>query len=163
MAIVWVTFYFSNLIESFVPFVNFHIANFRGHAACRFNAFGGLTVISFRPEIPRCPVDGEEIPQDECFRDKCCEREVLSLLCYCRWKERGCEWKGELKVFERVFLDFVSKVARSCKFGQRHKLFLSLSMSCFMLMIKLRGKTNKQRKKKASCCIHFFNLKKYQR
>ena len=36
----------------------------------------------------------------------------------------------------KTFLDFISKVARSCKFDQRHKRFLSLLMTFCMLTIK---------------------------
>ena len=47
-------------------------------------------------DIPKCPLDGEEILRDQYFRDRCCEREVHNLQCFCRYRERGCDWKGEL-------------------------------------------------------------------
>ncbi|XP_078351596.1 TNF receptor-associated factor 3-like isoform X1 [Oculina patagonica] len=43
---------------------------------------------------PKCPIDGKPISRGESFRDKCCEREVLDLQCFCRYKERSCDWKG---------------------------------------------------------------------
>ncbi|KAJ7365562.1 TNF receptor-associated factor 3 [Desmophyllum pertusum] len=51
----------------------------------------------FGPESPRCPIDRELISREKSFRDKCCEREVLNLQCFCRYKEKGCEWKGEFR------------------------------------------------------------------
>ncbi|KAJ7361791.1 TNF receptor-associated factor 3 [Desmophyllum pertusum] len=51
----------------------------------------------FGPESPRCPIDNELISREKSFRDKCCEREVLNLQCFCRYKEKGCEWKGEFR------------------------------------------------------------------
>ena len=48
----------------------------------------------------------------------------------------------------KIFLDFISKVASSGKFGQRHKRFLSLSMTRCMLMIKTEKKN-----------VFIFNLK----
>ncbi|XP_027055627.1 TNF receptor-associated factor 3-like [Pocillopora damicornis] len=48
-------------------------------------------------EDPRCPKDGESISRQQSFRDKCCEREVLNLQCFCRLNKKGCDWKGELR------------------------------------------------------------------
>ncbi|XP_068731080.1 TNF receptor-associated factor 3-like [Montipora capricornis] len=63
-----------------------------GHRFCK-NCLDGLE----GPDIIRCPVDGEELQRDGFFRDKCCEREVLNLPCFCPYKGRGCEWRGELR------------------------------------------------------------------
>lgn len=63
-----------------------------GHRFCKKCLDG-----SFESEILRCPFDGEEWVRAGFFRDKCCEREVLSLPCFCRYKNRGCKWKGELR------------------------------------------------------------------
>ncbi|XP_027055610.1 TNF receptor-associated factor 3-like, partial [Pocillopora damicornis] len=48
-------------------------------------------------ENPRCPIEGESISRQQSFRDKCCEREVLNLRCFCRFNNKGCDWKGELR------------------------------------------------------------------
>ena len=63
-----------------------------------------------RSEILRCPIDEEEWQREGFFRDKCCEREVLSLPCFCRYKNRGCNWKGELRYLKVLyrFWDFRS-------------------------------------------------------
>ena len=53
-------------------------------------------LIFCRLDIPKCPLDGEEILRDQYFRDRCCEREVHNLQCFCRYRDRGCDWKGEL-------------------------------------------------------------------
>ncbi|PFX22552.1 TNF receptor-associated factor 3-like [Stylophora pistillata] len=48
-------------------------------------------------ENPGCTIDGESISRQQSLRDKCCEREVLNLQCFCRFNKKGCEWKGELR------------------------------------------------------------------
>ncbi|XP_068731492.1 TNF receptor-associated factor 3-like [Montipora capricornis] len=51
----------------------------------------------FRRTKLRCPVDGNQISQEESFHDKCCEREILDLQCSCQYKDRNCDWKGEFR------------------------------------------------------------------
>ena len=56
----------------------------------------GFTVIvnSFRLDDPRCPIDGGSISRQQSFRDKCCEREVLNLQCFCRLITKDAIGKG---------------------------------------------------------------------
>ena len=54
---------------------------------------------------PKCPIDGKPISRDESFRDKCCEREVLNLQCFCRYKERSCDWKGEFRHLKVLYMN----------------------------------------------------------
>nr|XP_058949107.1 TNF receptor-associated factor 6-like [Pocillopora verrucosa] len=54
-------------------------------------------IFSIRQDDPRCPIDGGSISGKQSFRVKCCEREVLNLQCFCRFNNKGCEWKGELR------------------------------------------------------------------
>ena len=60
--------------------------------------------LTFRLENPKCPIDGKPISRDESFRDKCCEREVLNLQCFCRYKGRSCDWKGEFKHLKVIYM-----------------------------------------------------------
>ncbi|XP_029186836.2 TNF receptor-associated factor 3-like [Acropora millepora] len=48
------------------------------------------------PSQHKCPDDGEVLLRNNVFRDKCAQREVLGLLCFCYNKSRGCQWIGEL-------------------------------------------------------------------
>lgn len=63
---------------------------------------------TFRPTSLRCPVDGDIISQEGSFRDKCCEREILDLKCFCRHKDRNCDWKGELRYLKVSILVLTS-------------------------------------------------------
>ena len=69
-----------------------------GSKVCCFRHFlkTGFDLLFCRLDIPKCPLDGEEILRDQYFRDRCCEREVHNLQCFCRYRDRGCDWKGEL-------------------------------------------------------------------
>ena len=44
----------------------------------------------------KCPDDGEVLKREEVFRDKCAEKEILALECYCPNKSLGCLWTGLL-------------------------------------------------------------------
>jgi hypothetical protein len=43
---------------------------------------------------PYCPDDGEELRPHFLFKDRCAEREIQALECYCKEKKNGCKWKG---------------------------------------------------------------------
>ena len=45
---------------------------------------------------PKCPHDGELLERQEIFRDKCAEKELLALECFCPNKKLGCRWTGQL-------------------------------------------------------------------
>ena len=62
-----------------------------------FHSYITSNFLPFRQENPGCAIDGESISRQQSFRDKCCEREVLHLQCFCRFNKKGCEWKGELR------------------------------------------------------------------
>lgn len=66
-----------------------------GHRFCR-----NCLELLFGSENPRCPVDNEPLSISQSFRDKCCEREVLDVHCFCRFNEKGCDWKGEFRRLE---------------------------------------------------------------
>ena len=44
----------------------------------------------------KCPDDGEVLKREEVFRDKCAQKEILALECYCPNKSLGCLWTGLL-------------------------------------------------------------------
>ena len=48
------------------------------------------------PTEPKCPDDGEPLQRSEIFRDKCAQKEILALECYCPKKSLGCTWTGQL-------------------------------------------------------------------
>ena len=64
-------------------------------------------IFSIRQDDPRCPIDGGSISGKQSFRVKCCEREVLNLQCFCRFNNKGCEWKGELRHLKVICVIFV--------------------------------------------------------
>ncbi|XP_074632134.1 TNF receptor-associated factor 3-like [Acropora palmata] len=66
-----------------------------GHRFCKLCLESLLRETSMR-----CPVDGHQISQDESFRDKCCEREILDLRCRCQYHGKNCNWMGEFRNFE---------------------------------------------------------------
>ena len=48
------------------------------------------------PSEAKCPYDGEVLKREEVFRDKCAQRDILALECYCPKKSLGCLWTGLL-------------------------------------------------------------------
>ena len=48
------------------------------------------------PDEAICPSDGEVLKREEVFRDKCAQKEILALECYCPNKSLGCLWTGLL-------------------------------------------------------------------
>ena len=48
------------------------------------------------PGEAKCPDDGEVLKREEVFRDKCAQKEILALECYCPSKSLGCLWTGLL-------------------------------------------------------------------
>ena len=48
------------------------------------------------PGEAKCPDDGEVLKREEVFRDKCAQRDILALECYCPNKSLGCLWTGLL-------------------------------------------------------------------
>ena len=48
------------------------------------------------PGEAKCPDDGEVLKREEVFRDKCAQKEILALECYCPNKSLGCLWTGLL-------------------------------------------------------------------
>ena len=44
----------------------------------------------------KCPDDGEVLKREEVFSDKCAQKEILALECYCPNKSLGCPWTGLL-------------------------------------------------------------------
>ena len=48
------------------------------------------------PGEAKCPDDGEVLKREEVFRDKCAQKEILGLECYCPNKSLGCLWTGLL-------------------------------------------------------------------
>ena len=48
------------------------------------------------PGEAKCPDDGEVLKREEVFRDKCAQKEILALECYCPNKSLGCPWTGLL-------------------------------------------------------------------
>ena len=48
------------------------------------------------PGEAKCPDDGEVLKREEVFRDKCTQKEILALECYCPNKSLGCLWTGLL-------------------------------------------------------------------
>ena len=48
------------------------------------------------PVEAKCPDDGEVLKREEVFRDKCAQKEILALECYCPNKSLGCLWTGLL-------------------------------------------------------------------
>ena len=48
------------------------------------------------PSEAKCPYDGEVLKREEVFRDKCAQRDILALECYCPEKSLGCLWTGLL-------------------------------------------------------------------
>lgn len=67
----------------------------------KLNTFSFLEKhFSFRNSNPQCPLDKEPLSEREVFKDVCCQREVLTLICYCKNRKYGCEWKKELLYLE---------------------------------------------------------------
>ncbi|PFX28261.1 TNF receptor-associated factor 3 [Stylophora pistillata] len=66
---------------------------------------------------PSCPIDGNKVTRDSSFHDKCCEREVLDLQCFCQYKTRGCDWRGELRQLQAhgESCEYVDVLCRECK------------------------------------------------
>lgn len=48
------------------------------------------------PDQRKCPDDGEHLQREPVFRDKCAEKELLALECFCVRKSLGCTWRGQL-------------------------------------------------------------------
>ena len=48
----------------------------------------------------KCSEDGQTLREDEIFRDKFCERQILQQLCLCSSKERGFKWSGPFELLE---------------------------------------------------------------
>lgn len=48
------------------------------------------------PTNPKCPDDKEPLERRLIFRDKCAQKEILALECYCPKKSLGCPWCGKL-------------------------------------------------------------------
>ncbi|XP_031572712.1 TNF receptor-associated factor 3-like isoform X1 [Actinia tenebrosa] len=48
-----------------------------------------------------CPVDGNELTSENLFPDRCCERDIQNLDCYCYNNEKGCGWLGQLRDLEK--------------------------------------------------------------
>ena len=44
----------------------------------------------------KCPDHGKVLKREEVFRDKCAQKEILALECYCPYKSLGCLWTGLL-------------------------------------------------------------------
>lgn len=79
----------------------FDYLNSRNECLICFKCFRiTLNVLYSRSENARCPIDNEPLSREQSFRDKCCEREVLGVQCFCRFNDKGCEWKGELRQLE---------------------------------------------------------------
>lgn len=83
-----------------------------GHQFC-FECLQAL----LRVASPTCPIDGNAITRDSSFHDKCCEREVLDLLCFCQYEARGCNWQGELRHVQAhgESCEYTDVVCRECK------------------------------------------------
>ena len=88
-----------------------------------FYSYITLNFLPFRQENPGCAIDGESISRQQSFRDKCCEREVLNLQCFCRFNKKGCEWKGDLRhlrvnsVQLCIHIHRVNKIESRCEFA----------------------------------------------
>ncbi|XP_028518598.1 TNF receptor-associated factor 5 isoform X2 [Exaiptasia diaphana] len=64
-----------------------------GHRICE-NCLPTLTKRSPNAR-PRCPIDEIELDLKDTFPDKCCERDILSLQCFCPNSKKGCDWEGD--------------------------------------------------------------------
>lgn len=92
--------------------------SFPNNRNLQFNS--DLSILITRAASPTCPIDGNTIARDSSFHDKCCEREVLDLPCFCQYEARGCNWRGELrhvqvKGFRRPLNAFLSLSHIICK------------------------------------------------
>ncbi|KAJ7384289.1 TNF receptor-associated factor 3 [Desmophyllum pertusum] len=53
-------------------------------------------ILTKAPTDPRCPDDNEPLQKHLIFKDKCAQKEILDLECYCPKKSLGCQWCGKL-------------------------------------------------------------------
>ena len=51
-----------------------------------------------------CPLDDEEIGDDEYFKDMHARRAILQLACCCFNEVNGCEWEGTINDMEVRFV-----------------------------------------------------------
>ena len=63
---------------------------------CRYCLLCLEALFKREPVEPKCPDDGEILQRGQIFRDKCAEKELLALECYCPKKSLGCQWMGQL-------------------------------------------------------------------
>lgn len=63
---------------------------------CRFCWLCLEEIFKKDPIDPKCPDDKEPLEKRLIFRDKCAQKEILALECYCPKKSLGCQWCGKL-------------------------------------------------------------------
>ncbi|XP_022792754.1 TNF receptor-associated factor 6-like [Stylophora pistillata] len=75
-----------------------------GHRFCK-----GCIRRSMRDAGRKCPLDNEPLSEAELYPDNFAKREVMNLKVFCRMKQRGCAWKGELGKLQEhlIHCDFV--------------------------------------------------------
>lgn len=70
-----------------------------GHRFCQICFNLSVVTLSSPMEPKKCPMDNTELI--DVYGDTAFNREVLSLIVYCRGKHQGCEWAGELRNLQR--------------------------------------------------------------
>ena len=82
------------------------------------------------PTNPKCPSDNEPLERHLIFRDKCAQKEILALECYCPKKSLGCQWRGkraQLQVHD----------ALECSFSEEKCLYNHLGCEVVVLRYQL--------------------------
>lgn len=103
---------------------------------CRFCYPCVETIFQREPEQQKCPDDGELLQRQEIFRDKCAQKEVLDLECFCPKKSLGCGWRGQLRKLE----DHTAE----CPFSEVKCLFSNLGCNVVVLRYQLAKHIEKE-------------------
>nr|ABN04152.1 tumor necrosis factor receptor-associated factor 3 [Branchiostoma belcheri] len=103
-----------------------------GHRYCNY-----CITITLKEPTPTCPIDGEELRQDEVFPDLFCIREILMSKVYCRFKKNGCQeilllrnLEAHVNECEYAIIDCIFKEAGCIITLQRRHLPHHLDSEC---------------------------------
>lgn len=75
-----------------------HFSQHCGHCSYHYRSCFSCWEAIFKRDASeqRCPCDGEALQRQNVFRDKCAQKELLAMECFCCKKARGWHWTGPL-------------------------------------------------------------------
>lgn len=96
---------------------------------------------------PACPQDGSPCKREETFTDRCAQKEILALECFCPEKSLGCRWTGKLA-------SVGAHVERECPFTKVACLFAIQGCTALLLRCQLAKHIEKECLYKNVNCLY---------